>query len=85
MSKVYFAINKNQSGDLCDSVVFSKTKTTVRNELRDQGLIPKLVLTWGDVCQVKAGEYKNQDMVETYREYVLNHADSWETAMNGAN
>lgn len=81
MSKLYVSINKNSNGDLCDRIFTCQTKTAAKNQLRDQGLIPKLVLTWNDVTKIINNEFKHQDLTEEYRQYVLFYADDWETAM----
>lgn len=78
MAKLYFTINKNGSGGLCDQVFEAKSKTIAKDMLRDQGLTPKMVFCWEDVCMVRDGTLQNKEMTDTYRDFVLSHLETWE-------
>lgn len=78
MARLYFSINKDETGKLCDEIFYSKTKTNAKDELRDRGLTPKLVLTWDDVEKIKTNEYVNKDVTEEYQQFVLGRTDQWE-------
>lgn len=82
MSKLYFSINKDECGKLCDRIFYSKTKTSAKNELRDKGLTPKLVLSWTDVEKIKSDQFQNGDLTEEYRRYVLSHEKVWNDTKN---
>lgn len=77
MGKLYFSINKDMTGALCDKIFVSKTKTTAKNYLRDIGLTPKMVLSWEDVCKVQTGEFEHKEFTEEYRLFVIEHMDEW--------
>lgn len=82
MSKLYFSINKGADGQLCDQIFESKTKTSAKNELRDRGFIPKIILCWDDVEKIKNNEFQHIDMNETYQNFVCEHFSAWEQAKN---
>lgn len=77
MSKLYFSINKDATGTLCEKIFVSKTKTTAKNELRDIGLTPKMVLSWDDICKVEIGEFEHKEFTEEYNSFVLEHIEQW--------
>lgn len=79
MAKIYFTINKDQQGTLCDCIFYSNSKTTAKNELRDKGFTPKLVLTWDDVGKVISDQFQNKDLTEEYRQFVISHEKEWES------
>lgn len=78
MGKLYFVVNKEESGALCDKVFESKSKTTAKNEMRDEGLTPKLVLCWADVEKIQEGTFEHKDVTDILRDFVLSHASAWE-------
>lgn len=82
MAKLYFSLNKDQDGTLCDLIFFSKNKTTAKNELRDKGYTPKIVLTWDDIEKLESNILQNNDITEEYRDFVLSHMKEWEKTMN---
>lgn len=80
MAKLYFTINKDEKGGLCDRVFEAKSKTVAKDILRDQGLTPKMVFSWEDVCKVRDGVLEHQDMTELYQNFVISHLAEWEKA-----
>lgn len=78
MGKLYFSVNKDLNGGLCDKIFMSKSKTTAKNELRDQGLTPKLVLCWEDVQQIQEGTFLHKDVTPQLEEFVLSCVTKWE-------
>lgn len=77
MQKLYYTINKDSTGNLCHKIFYSSTKTSAKNHLRDEGLIPKLVLTWSDVEKVIEGTLQQKDLTEKIQEYVVIHYQEW--------
>lgn len=78
MEKLYFSINKDSEKKLCGVKLHSKSKTEAKNQLRDQGLIPKIILTWDDIEKIKKNEFNHNDFTEDLRQYALSQADLWE-------
>lgn len=77
MGKLYISINKDKEGALCHQIFQSKSKTTAKDEMRDQGFTPKLVLCWQDVDLVKRDEFIHKDLTESLKEYIISHAAEW--------
>ncbi len=78
MAKLYFSINKDENGSLCDRVFEAQSKSKAKDSLRDQGLTPKMVFSWEDVCKVVEGSFEHKDMTAEYHDFVLAHRASWE-------
>lgn len=77
MGKIYFTINKDQTGTLFDRVFEAKSKSNAKDMLRDQGLTPKMVFCWEDVCKIQDGTFQNKEMNDAYRDFVLSHVEEW--------
>lgn len=77
-AKLFFSIVRNSDKSLGECVLSSKTKTTVKNELRDRGLVPKMVFNWEDVTRIVADTFEHKEMTVEYRQFVVAHHGKWE-------
>lgn len=80
MGKLYFTINKDQTGSLFDRVFEAKSKSNAKDLLRDQGITPKMVFCREDISKIEDGTFQNKEMNDTYRDFVLSHLDEWKKA-----
>ncbi len=77
MSKLYFSVSKMELGAMVQHAFFSKSKTHAKNHLRDQGYIPKLILTWEDLEKLEAGTLALKDMTPKLQEFALSQKATW--------